>query len=124
MKQIHVDVDPKFWNALLAKTVLWPKEQRTQVGICRYALLELYAETRLGRRPLGAPAIPPGAQHLQVKTADPDEAAGWAYLADIHGSYMNALKVALAHLYYLLDAEKDTDGEKGTPIRYFLIGIQ
>lgn len=97
--QIHIDVDPAFWNKLHKATEQWPERQRGQASISRYALNELYCEIQeYGMGAIKAPAFGTG-QHVQVKSTSEDDEVVWQDLTARFGSSATALKAALAFLY-------------------------
>jgi len=98
-RQIHIDVDPAFWTALVAGTEHW--RDRSMGSLCSYALNEL-AEGSVWEAVQPAPK---GTFHVQVWTSDEGESEGWFALAAKYGSKAAALRIALGSLARSFDVE-------------------
>ena len=98
MRQIHADIDTSFWENLVSMTDEWPEANRTQSGICQYALSELISDMMEPDFTMPEPA-PRGDRHVQVRVVDAYTENRWATLAaTFGGSYVNMLRTALAKL--------------------------
>lgn len=105
MKQIHIDVDPLFWGELLLLTKDWPRANRTQQGICNFAMRELAARTQRDTLPRPAPL---GRTHIQVRTHDTKEASSWDLLSTSFGGQNTVmLRAALAFLKSILERPEE-----------------
>lgn len=94
----HVHVDPTMWESLVANTRNWPPESRTQRGIVRYAMSELYYDLNTYPEDVSPSPFPLGTQSVQGRTSDPDEVEEWKELTEKYGSSATALRFALAGL--------------------------
>lgn len=110
---IRCTVDPIFWDALTGYLGNWPKAQRNQSGIARFALMELYASLKGDPDPdfLEPYEAPIGTFSVQVRTDDEQEAEDWNFLVQRYGGGAPALRVALQALFHYFE-----DGAARLPI--------
>mgnify|MGYP000915410810 CR=1 FL=1 len=112
-RQIHADIEPKSWAALVKLTAHWPAAKRTQGYLCGFALQSLANDLReFGSASVVRP-LNRGSKHVQVRTFDDNVIDTWDELGQRYGSLNCALRVAIAQLITSIRAANEYDRTGG-----------